>query len=140
MIIDEFQKTKEDVKKVLHEVLEHQTFTLAKANINSKFPANISLLAAANPVFGKWNMKKSIEVNVNLPASLYSRFDLIWTIIDNKNNNEDLKLAKEIIRIHNNEKICSENKTINPKQLMKYINFVKDRDVYLNDVSYYFIF
>ena len=94
MIIDEFQKCNEDVKRVLHEVLEHQTITIAKANINSKFPANISLLAAANPVFGKWNVKKSIEVNVNLPASLYSRFDLVWTIIDNKNNIEDLKLAK----------------------------------------------
>ena len=112
--------------------MENQSLTITKSNINCKFPANISLLAAANPIFGNWNLKKSVDVNVNLQPSLFSRFDIIWLLIDNRNKEYDKKLARQIASIHRNEYF--EQACIDSKLLIKYVNFVKDIDVHLSKV------
>ena len=93
---------------------------------------DLGLLAAANPIFGNWNLKKSIMVNINLQPSLFSRFDIIWLLIDNRNKENDLKLARKITHIHCNETF--EQDFIDSKLLMKYINFVKENDVHLSKV------
>lgn len=62
------------------QVMEQQTISIAKAGIMTTLNARVSIIAAANPAYGRYNPKKSIEQNVDLPAALLSRFDLIWLI------------------------------------------------------------
>lgn len=60
--------------------MEQQTISIAKAGILTTLNARVSIIAAANPAFGRYNPKRSIEHNVDLPAALLSRFDLLWLI------------------------------------------------------------
>merc|ERR1712176_606768 len=98
--IDEFDKMDEGDRTVIHEVMEQQTISIAKAGIMTSLNARVSILAAANPAFGRYNMKKSIEENVQLPAALLSRFDLLWLLADVSDRSLDLKLAQHITYVH----------------------------------------
>ena len=80
--------------------MEQQTISIAKAGILTSLNARVSILAAANPAFGRYNTKRSIQDNVNLPAALLSRFDLLWLIADRSNRDDDLRLAKHITYVH----------------------------------------
>lgn len=62
--------------------------------------ARVSVLAAANPAFGRYNIKKSAEANIQLPAALLSRFDLLWLIRDKSNSENDLRLAQHVTYVH----------------------------------------
>ena len=98
--IDEFDKMLDSDRTAIHEVMEQQTISIAKAGILTTLNARVSILAAANPVFGRYNPKKSIEHNIQLPAALLSRFDLIWLIQDKPNREKDIELAKHITYVH----------------------------------------
>merc|ERR1711881_815513 len=98
--IVEFDKMHEGDRTSIHEVMEHQTISIAKAGIMTSLNARVSILAAANPAFGRYNPKKSVEQNVQLPAALLSRFDLIWLIQDKAHRENDLKLANHIAYVH----------------------------------------
>ena len=82
--------------------MEQQTISIAKAGILTTLNARVSILAAANPVYGRYNPKKSVEQNIQLPAALLSRFDLLWLIQDKPNRESDLKLAEHITYVHQN--------------------------------------
>lgn len=77
--------------------MEQQTLSIAKAGIICQLNARTSILAAANPVDSKWNTKKSIVDNVNLPHTLLSRFDLIFLILDCNDPEYDRRLAKHLV-------------------------------------------
>lgn len=89
--IDEFDKMAEHDRTAIHEVMEQQTISIAKAGIMARLNARTSILAAANPAFGRYNPKRTIEQNVNLPAALLSRFDLIWLMQDKADRDTDMK-------------------------------------------------
>merc|ERR1719323_32724 len=98
--IDEFDKMNESDRTAIHEVMEQQTISIAKAGIMTSLNARVSILAAANPAYGRYNFKKSVEANVQLPAALLSRFDLLWLIADKADREQDLRLAKHITYVH----------------------------------------
>jgi len=82
--------------------MEQQTISIAKAGIMTSLNARVSILAAANPAYGRYNTKRSIEDNIQLPAALLSRFDLLWLIADKSDRENDLRLARHITYVHQN--------------------------------------
>ncbi len=100
--IDEFDKMLDSDRTAIHEVMEQQTVSIAKAGIMTTLNARVSILAAANPAYGRYNPRKSIEQNVQLPAALLSRFDLLWLIQDKPNTENDYALAQHITYVHQN--------------------------------------
>merc|ERR1719187_2407259 len=98
--IDEFDKMADQDRTAIHEVMEQQTISIAKAGIMTTLNARVSILAAANPAYGRYNHRKSITQNIQLPAALLSRFDLLWLIADKPDRENDLRLAHHITYVH----------------------------------------
>ncbi|KAI8602062.1 putative ATP dependent DNA helicase [Dissophora ornata] len=98
--IDEFDKMDESDRTAIHEVMEQQTISISKAGITTTLNARASILAAANPIYGRYNPRKSPVENINLPAALLSRFDILFLILDTANEENDSRLAAHITYVH----------------------------------------
>jgi len=124
--IDEFDKMAEADRTAIHEVMEQQTISIAKAGIMTTLNARVSILAAANPAYGRYNPKRTIEQNIQLPAALLSRFDLLWLIQDRPDRTNDLRLAQHITYVHQHSK--QPPTTVNPldmRLMRRYIALCK---------------
>ncbi|KAI9000301.1 MCM2/3/5 family-domain-containing protein [Gaertneriomyces semiglobifer] len=130
--IDEFDKMSDYTRSVLHEVMEQQTISVAKAGIITTLNARTSILACANPINSKFDEKLSVVENVNLPAPLMSRFDLCYLVLDRVNEEDDRRLAKHLVGFYCDEPFgpssagSNENgETVPIEVFTKYINYAK---------------
>lgn len=122
--IDEFDKMDISDQVAIHEAMEQQTISIAKAGIQATLNARTSILAAANPVGGRYNKKLSLRANVAMSAPIMSRFDLFFVVLDECNPDVDLKLATHIVNVH-----MHRNAAINPEfstdELQRYIRYAR---------------
>jgi len=120
--VDELDKMRSEDRSALHEALEQQTVSIAKAGIMATLNSRCSVLAAANPKFGRFDRYKVLAEQIDLPAPIISRFDLIFVIEDKPSKEGDAKLADHILKIHQENTVEYE---IEPELLRKYIAYAR---------------
>merc|ERR1711962_1733847 len=97
--IDEFDKMREDDRVAIHEAMEQQTISIAKAGITTTLNSRCSILAAANSIFGRWDDSKG-EENIDFMPTILSRFDTIFIVKDEHDQTKDIRLAKHVMQVH----------------------------------------
>ncbi|XP_050720890.1 DNA replication licensing factor MCM4-like [Eriocheir sinensis] len=124
--IDEFDKMNDSTRSVLHEVMEQQTLSIAKAGIICQLNARTSVLAAANPLESQWNKNKTIIENIQLPHTLMSRFDLIFLILDPQDELYDRRLARHLVTLYHQEQSVSEEEQVDMGILRDYLAYARE--------------
>ncbi len=147
--IDEFDKIKPEDRSALHEVMEQQTCSVAKGGIVATLNARTSILAAANPLYGKYDPFKNITENVNLPIPLLTRFDIIYVIRDIPETEKDHRIASHILELHRESegkgqysidielfsKYLAYSKTMEPKLTVEAIDKIRDYYMKMRNVE-----
>lgn len=122
--IDEFDKMDITDQVAIHEAMEQQTISIAKAGIHATLNARTSILAAANPIGGRYNRKVGLRANLNMTAPIMSRFDLFFVVLDDCNEKIDTQLASHIVDLH-----MLQDEALDPpysaEQLSRYIKYAK---------------
>ncbi len=129
--IDELEKMDPQDRSSMHEAMEQQTITISKANVQATLRAETSVLAAANPKFGRFDPYQPIGQQIDLPPTLINRFDVIFTLRDIPDKERDLRIADHVLHEHKKEG----KDMIIPKELFqKYVAYAKQRITpYLSD-------
>ncbi len=122
--IDELEKMDPTERSAMHEALEQQTVTISKANVQATLKAQTSVLAAANPKFGRFDPTQGIPQQIDLPPTLINRFDIIFALRDLPNKINDEKVATHILTEHQKE---AKTMLINKDLFRKYIAYAKQR-------------
>ncbi|KAL2861231.1 MCM DNA helicase complex subunit MCM6 [Aspergillus lucknowensis] len=122
--IDEFDKMDISDQVAIHEAMEQQTISIAKAGIHTTLNARASILAAANPIGGRYDPKTTLRGNLNFSAPIMSRFDLFFVIRDEPNEEVDRNLADHIVNVHMNRDEAVEPE-FSTEQLQRYIRFAR---------------
>lgn len=148
--VDELDKMRDEDRSSMHEAMEQQTISVAKAGITATLQARCTILAAANPKFGIYDENRRVDENLNLPATLISRFDAIFILKDRPDKEKDSNLVDYILGVHRaseimahrrnlkeseqvftqkDEEVASEGKKppLSPEFLKKYIAYAKQR-------------
>jgi len=125
--IDEFDKMRPEDRSALHEVMEQQSASIAKGGIVATLNARTSILAAANPMFGKYDPFKNLTENVNLPIPLLTRFDLVFVVRDIPSQEKDRQIAQHIISQHGTSGTDTTS-LIDIDILTKYLAYAKRND------------
>jgi len=124
--IDEFDKMDENARAILHEAMEQQTVSVAKAGIVCSLNARTAILATANPKESSYDPKKSVVDNINMPANLMSRFDFIWLMLDKHNKDMDRRLAEHLVSLYSESGMRNrEEAEIGPDLFRRYVAFAK---------------
>uniref|UniRef100_A0A4W3HJ49 DNA replication licensing factor MCM6 n=1 Tax=Callorhinchus milii TaxID=7868 RepID=A0A4W3HJ49_CALMI len=122
--IDEFDKMDPKDQVAIHEAMEQQTISITKAGVKATLNARASILAAANPVGGRYDRSKSLKQNVNLSAPIMSRFDLFFILVDECNEVTDYAIARRIVDLHSR---CEEsvNRIYSVEDINRYLLFAR---------------
>ncbi|KAI8054949.1 MCM2/3/5 family-domain-containing protein [Gilbertella persicaria] len=124
--IDEFDKMRDEDRVAIHEAMEQQTISIAKAGITTILNSRTSVLAAANPVFGRYDDMKSAGENIDFQTTILSRFDMIFIVKDDHNENRDMSIARHVLNVHMNRQtqdaVMGE---IDLDKMKAYINYCK---------------
>ncbi|KAL0254216.1 hypothetical protein I308_101597 [Cryptococcus tetragattii IND107] len=126
--IDEFDKMRDEDRVAIHEAMEQQTISIAKAGITTILNSRTSVLAAANPVFGRYDDMKSPGENIDFQTTILSRFDMIFIVKDEHNEQRDRTIAKHVMNIHMNRQ--TENEAVGEidiEKMKRYIGYCKSR-------------
>jgi replicative DNA helicase Mcm len=124
-LIDEFDKMNPVDRSSIHEAMEQQVISIAKAGIVAQLNARTAIIAAANPRFGRYEDSRPPADNINLPATILSRFDLIFVIRDEPNPDIDQKMARHILELRRGH-VIEETEPVIPMDLLrKYISYSK---------------
>ncbi|KAK1369360.1 DNA replication licensing factor MCM6 [Heracleum sosnowskyi] len=122
--IDEFDKMDVRDQVAIHEAMEQQTISITKAGIQATLNARTSILAAANPTGGRYDKSKPLKYNVALPPAILSRFDLVYVMIDDPDDQTDYHIAHHIVRVHQKREAAI-SPTFSTAQLKRYIAYAK---------------
>ncbi|KAI0753308.1 MCM-domain-containing protein [Daedaleopsis nitida] len=127
--IDEFDKMSDATRSVLHEVMEQQTVSIAKAGIITTLNARTSILAGANPIGSKYNPNQTVTQNIDLPPTLISRFDLLYLVLDHVDEALDRKLAQHLVALYlEDAPMTGSGEDILPlDELSAYISYARSR-------------
>lgn len=123
LFIDEFEKMSDDDRSNLHEGMEQGTVTISKANVQATLNAKTSILAAANPKLGRFDISKPLVSQINIMPSLLSRFDFIFVMRDIPGRERDSLIADKVLSEHLEER--EEMEILNKSMFKKYISYAK---------------
>eukprot|EP00045_Choanoeca_perplexa_P001578 m.20683 g.20683 ORF g.20683 m.20683 type:complete len:724 (-) comp11042_c0_seq1:73-2244(-) len=124
--IDEFDKMRETDRVAIHEAMEQQTISIAKAGITTTLNSRASVLAAANSVFGRWDDTKEANENIEFQSTILSRFDLIFVVKDEHNETRDKRLARHVMGVHLNAEQPVSQGDLDVAFYKKYIQFARN--------------
>ncbi|KAG2146514.1 MCM-domain-containing protein [Suillus bovinus] len=131
--IDEFDKMRDEDRVAIHEAMEQQTISIAKAGITTVLNSRTSVLAAANPVWGRYDEGRSPGENIDFQTTILSRFDMIFIVKDEHNEQRDRMIAKHVMNIHMNRPNQSTDDNgeavgeIDIDKMKRYISYCKSK-------------
>ncbi|KAL5350423.1 minichromosome maintenance protein 5 [Pseudogymnoascus australis] len=127
--IDEFDKMRDEDRVAIHEAMEQQTISIAKAGITTILNARTSVLAAANPIFGRYDDLKTPGENIDFQTTILSRFDMIFIVRDEHERGRDERIAKHVMGIHMGGRGAADQleSAIPVDKMKRYINYCKTR-------------
>ncbi|KAH7310320.1 MCM2/3/5 family-domain-containing protein [Rhexocercosporidium sp. MPI-PUGE-AT-0058] len=127
--IDEFDKMRDEDRVAIHEAMEQQTISIAKAGITTILNARTSVLAAANPIFGRYDDLKTPGENIDFQTTILSRFDMIFIVKDDHDRNRDIKIAKHVMGINMGGRGVEEQAEaeISVDKMKRYVSYCKSR-------------
>ncbi|WP_407357002.1 minichromosome maintenance protein MCM [Methanolobus sp. WCC5] len=128
--VDEMDKMSTEDKSALHEAMEQQTISVAKAGIIATLKSRCALLGAANPKYGRFDRYEGIAQQINMPPALISRFDMIFVLLDTPNEDMDSRIAKHILKSHYAGELSEQRKnlpssTITQEQVDDHMEVIK---------------
>ena len=122
--IDELEKMDPQDRSSMHEAMEQQTVTISKANVQATLRAETSVLAAANPKFGRFDPHQSVAQQIDLPPTLINRFDVIFTLRDLPDKEKDSKIARHVLEEHSKR---GKEMIIQRELFRKYVAYAKQK-------------
>ncbi|KAH0547789.1 minichromosome maintenance protein 5 [Glutinoglossum americanum] len=127
--IDEFDKMRDEDRVAIHEAMEQQTISIAKAGITTILNARTSVLAAANPIFGRYDDLKSPGENIDFQTTILSRFDMIFIVRDEHERGRDERIARHVMGIHMGNRGVEDHveAEISVEKMKRYISYCKQK-------------
>ena len=113
------------LKVAIHEAMEQQTISITKAGVKATLNARASILAAANPIGGRYDKKKTLKHNINLSAPIMSRFDLFFILVDECVETIDYAIARKIVDIHDDQEVPVAQTPYSILDVQRYICFAR---------------